>query len=183
MVVPNDVIDHLNGIDGVLRVIIMDSDFSEVIHREELNTKSATGMDVINRSYDEVMEKENKLALIVDNRVFDSKMKDYATVLMVNSKGDVVGRSLKPEEMDGYRTREDIVWVSKDFIVLVDSAFDGAERFIIPATHTTLLDSIPHCAGAIVAHPCTTSDMMIKSKAGFDLSKEASTIVIGFDND
>ena len=52
MVVPNDVIDHLNGIDGVLRVIIMDSDFSEVIHREELNTKSATGMDVINRSYD-----------------------------------------------------------------------------------------------------------------------------------
>ena len=26
MVVPNDVIDHLNGIDGVLRVIIMDSD-------------------------------------------------------------------------------------------------------------------------------------------------------------
>ena len=101
MVVPNDVIDHLNGIDGVLRVIIMDSDFSEVIHREELNTKSATGMDVINRSYDEVMEKENKLALIVDNRVFDSKMKDYATVLMVNSKGDVVGRSLKPEEMDG----------------------------------------------------------------------------------
>ena len=43
MVVPNDVIDHLNGIDGVLRVIIMDSDFSEVIHREELNTKSAQG--------------------------------------------------------------------------------------------------------------------------------------------
>lgn len=183
MPVLDDVVDFLGDVEGVLDIIVMDGDFSEIIRKEERSTKSATGMDVINCAYDEVMTKKHRLALIVDNNDFDAEKKDYSSVLMVNSKGDVVGRSLREEELAGYRSRDDIIWVSRDFIIFPDSVFDGEERFIIPAAQTSLLDSILEHTEVIMAHPCTTSDMMIKNRVGFDLSKQASTVVIGFDDD
>lgn len=182
MVLLDDVVDLLEHTEGVLHVIVMDEAFSELIRLEEISTKSATGMEVINCSYDEVMTKRNRLALIVDNVVFDMAKKDYTSVLMVNSRGDVVGRSLTEEELDAYHSRDDVVWISRDFIIFPDSEFDGGERFIIPATETALLDPVLPHTEVIMAHPCTTSDMIIKESIGFDLHRKASTVVLGFDD-
>ncbi len=181
MSVLDDVVGFLEHIEGVLHVIVMDEAFSELIRLEEISTKSSTGMDVINCSYDEVMTKHIRLALIVDNVTFDSAKKDYTSVLMVNTRGDVVGRSLREEEIDAYHTRDDVVWISRDFIIFPDAEFDGGEKFIIPATETSLLDTILPRTEVIMAHPCTTSDMIIKESIGFDLRRKASTVVLGFD--
>lgn len=181
MSVLDDVVGFLEHTDGVLQVIVMDEAFSELIRMEELSTKSATGMDVINCSYDEVMTRHNRLALIVDNLTFDSAKKDYTSVLMVNTRGDVVGRSLRDEEIDAYHSRDDVIWISRDFIMFPDAEFDGGEKFIIPATETSLLDPVLPHTEVIMAHPCTTSDMIIKESVGFDLRRKASTVVLGFD--
>ncbi len=182
MTVLSDAIEHLRGLEGVLDIFQMDDSLSNTIKHEEESTKSITQMDVNNIAYDEVMEKKYRIALIVDNRRFDPEMKEHSTVLMINSKGETVGKSLGDEEIEEYRPRDDVIWISKDFVIFAGSNFDGGEKFIIPAVPTALLDSVITCKNVVMAHPCTTSDMIIKGTVDFDLSKAASTIVLGFDD-
>lgn len=183
MTVTDDAIEYLRGREGILEAFLMDDGMSETILNEEKSTKSMTQMDVVNEAYDDVMLRKHRIAIIVDNHTFRLDKKDYAVVLMVNTKGDVVGRSLREDEIEEYRPRDDVVWMSKDFVMFLGSEFDGGERFIIPATPTPILEPVKGCKNALMAHPCTTSDMILKNSVDFDLRRKASTVIIGFDEE
>ncbi len=176
----DDAVNHIKTVKGVVDAYIMDDEFSNRILEEERSVVSITKMDVINNAYEDVMKRHHRIAIIFENHNFEYN-RDVASIWMVNSKGDVVGKSLdSQEEIDEYKKDEDNVWVSSNFVIFDLDNVDGGEKFIVPPASFNFLNKLPGYSDAIFASPSTTSDMMLKQKVGSSLSTETSTIVIGF---
>ena len=163
----------------------------------EKDTRTQTDNDYVNVGCIRVAEKEHHLCVFYD----DHMSRDlHAKVVLMTDDGTVMGTSLHRSEIPMYKDRDDVIWVSEDFIVFPEIVGRGEERFVLyPFPLPDLdegrgeerfvlypfplpdLDEAIGCDGAIGTSPTVVSDTYLKEQRGIPIGQRIFTMIIGFD--
>lgn len=164
---------------GVLKVMdITDEMFSDIWSLEG-SVKTQSQHDYENLGFEVLSKKRHKVCLFIDN-TFETK--ERSTIKMICDDGIILGTSVAECEMESYRCRSDIIWISEDFVMFTDIAGKGRERFVLyPMELPELSDEIPGGTGFAGTFPTLSVDVYLKDKAGFPLTDKVFTFVMGYD--
>ena len=144
----------------------------------EKDTRTQTDNDYVNVGCIRVAEKEHHLCVFYD----DHMSRDlHAKVVLMTDDGTVMGTSLHRSEIPLYKDRDDVIWVSEDFIVFPEIVGRGEERVVLYPVPLPDLDEAIGCDGAIGTSPTVVSDTYLKEQRGIPIGQRIFTMIIGFD--
>ncbi len=177
-VVPK-VIDYLKTVTGVLDAFEMDDDISSLILEIERSVRTRNDDNYKNIGYDVAMERKHRICVFYD----DTYIFGFRSILkLMDSEGTVLGTNLRPDEIEEYRQRDDVIWVSEDFVVFPYIQGKGEESFVLlPFPIKEIEESVPGTISVIGTSPTTSSDDALKKRFGRPIEKGVYTLVVGFD--
>ena len=179
MDIVNEVIDYVRTVEGVIDVQPMDEDISQRIWDIEKSVRTKIDKDYKNIGYDIAMERMHRVCVFYD----DTYIFGVRSILkLMTTDGTIMGTNLAPEEIDLYKGRDDVIWVSEDFIVFTDVIGKGEEMFVLyPFEIHEIESNVPCSKNVIGTSPTTSSDTALKEHFGKPLTKGMYTMVIAFD--
>ena len=157
----------------------MDDDISERIRDVERRVKTKCDCVYRNAAYDEAMSKRHRICIYYDGGFMVEK---HPIVKLEDMNGQVLGTSLLPEEIESYKGREDVLWVSDDFVVFPYLNGEIDEAFILyPFDIPEIRDNVPDCEDLCGTSPTLSSDSMLKEWGRIDPSQSVFTAIVAFD--
>ncbi len=173
------VIDYLRTVKGVLDVFEMDDGVSRDVWDTEkaVRTKMDTGYR--NDGYNVAMERAHRVCVFYDQTYIFGKR---SILKLMTSDGTVMGTNVMPSEMDEFRARDDVLWVSEDFVVFPDVVGSGEEAFVLlPFPMEEVEQNVPGVSSAIGSSPTPSSDKILKKRFGKPQVLGLNTMIIAFD--
>ena len=157
----------------------MDDDISERIRDVERRVKTKCDCVYRNAAYDEAMSKRHRICIYYDGGFMTEK---HPIVRLEDVNGQVLGTSLLPEEIESYRGREDVLWVSDDFIVFPYLDVEEDEAFILyPFDIPEIREHVPDCGELCGTSPTISSDAILKDWGRIGPSDMVYTAIVAFD--
>lgn len=171
--------EYVRSVNGVVDVIDIDDTMSQEIQNIERSIRTKSNHDYKNVGYDIAMKKRHMICVIfVGGYLFEKR----AVLKLMTEDGTIMGTSLKPNEIEEYRDREDVIWISEDFVVFPNIVGKGEEAFVLyPFDIPEITEAVPECVAPIGVSPTPSADAYIKGKAGIPVTKELFTSIIAFD--
>ena len=125
------------------------------------------------------MERKHRICVFYD----DTYVFGFRSILkLMDSEGTVLGTNLRPDEIDEYRKRDDVIWVSEDFVVFPYIQGKGEESFVLlPFPIDEIEENVPGTSSVIGTSPTTSSDDVLKKRFGKPIVKGIYTLVVAFD--
>lgn len=176
----NDAIEYMSRQKGVINVFEMDDTVSADIDAIEKSIKTRTNHDYVSIGYDYALERKHRLCILFT----DDFRRDFRTRLqLTTTDGTILGTNVYPEELDEYSKREDVIFVSDDFVVFPEIHGEGEERFILyPFDFTELQDAVPGTSNSIGFFPTPSSDHYLKELTNTPESQFIFSTIIAFDD-
>ena len=179
MSVIDDAISYLRNTKGIVDVFLMDKELCNRIRTEEKSILTQTKNDYKNLGYEKAMEKQIKLCVFYDNTYIFGKR---SIVRLMTDDGTVMGTSLLPEEIPEYQKRDDVIWISEDFIVFPNIVGKGREAFVLlPFDIPELERDVPGITNTVGSSPTSSSDIILKRTFKKPVIKGLNTMIIAFD--
>lgn len=181
MIVEN-AINTIKKMEGVVDVRKLREEDKEALNRSEFNRKEDI-ISVVNTGLEECLKREYLLLLIKDRNF---RCAPNPTVLLITDKGRILGHELiSPEEREKYRCRDDVYFLSNDFIMFKidkNTVRTGGEKqlFVLPSIPFPELDAIESISDVVSCSPSTAGDYYLKSKYGYPDDPNLATILVGF---
>lgn len=170
-----DVLDRLRAETGVVRAELMPDDLFAEIEREESGVSGAMGfMPVRNSGLGDCRERGVRLALVVTDGFW---VPDARAMRMVDGSGRVVGHSIARSEAPEFMSRQDVVFLSDDFVMYPDALSDSStvmELMSIP--YRGRGGWIPEELSPVIWYPCSSSSD--RMAAYFGVSPEGNATAI-----
>ena len=175
----SDVIDYIRTVKGVLDVHEMDDEISNRLWDVERSVRTTNDNNYKNIGYDMAMERGHRLCVFYD----DTYIFGLRSILkLMDSEGKILGTNLNPQEIEGYKDRDDVIWVSEDFIVFPYIEPKGEETFVLlPMELDEVEENVEGCRDAIATSPTGASDEMLKERFGKPIVKGMYTMIVAFD--
>lgn len=174
------VIDYMTSLKGVVGVMKMTDEMSEAVNDIEKSIKTQSKHEYVNVGYDMAMKKKHRICVFFTENFL---VKKASVLKMVTEDGTILGTTLSPEEIEEYKDKPNVIWVSEDFVMFTDIQGSGPESFVLyPYTIEELDEVVGKKLGAIGTPPTSSSDMYLKKCADVPLEKRIFTSVIAFDD-
>ncbi|MBQ2762381.1 MAG: hypothetical protein IJF47_01555 [Candidatus Methanomethylophilaceae archaeon] len=172
------VVEYLKSLTGVVKVIQMTDEMSNNVMDIEKSIKTQSQHDYDNIGYDLAMNKKHRLCLFFTD---DLPIKMKSILKMITSDGTILGTSLEPDEIESYKGRDDIIWISEDFIMFTNIQGNGPESFVLYPYPVKELDAIAEKElNAIGTFPTSSSDMYLKECVDIPLTDNIFSTIIAF---
>ena len=180
MVSIQDVIEYLLTVDGVLDAFEMDDEVSNDVFDVEKSVRTRTNHDYKNVGYDFAMQRKHRICVFYD----DTYIFGVRSVLkLMTSDGTIMGTNLTPEEIPEYRKRDDVLFISEDFVLFTNVIGKGEEAFVLfPFEIHEIEENVTGTKNAIGTSPTTSSDDVLKQRFGKPVVKGMYTMIIAFDD-
>ena len=179
MALMSDMLDYLRTVEGVLDVFEMDDEISNKIWDIEKSVRTTVRNEYKNVGYDFAMDRKHRVCVFYDDTYLFGKR---SIVKLMSSDGTIMGTSLHPEEIESYKGRDVIIWISDDFIVFPNIVGKGEEAFVLyPIDIPEISEHVPESNRVIGTSPTLSSDTALKSRFEKPLIKGIFTMVIAFD--
>lgn len=145
---------------GAVQAELIPAELWDRIVAEEATVKACGGrMEIEDLAVGEVSERMVRICLFEDGNF---RFPECSTMRMVDSMGHMVGRHLTPSEIPEYMCRDDVVFLSDDFILFPDADITGDTRMVMTARpYQGTGDWVPEEARAVMWFPSTTTDMIL----------------------
>lgn len=181
MIVENTIktIKKMNGVIGVHELQNEDIKF---LNDSEFSRKGDL-IPVINTGLEECLKRDHILLLIKNSHF---RCAPDPTVLLITDKGRILGQEiLSDEENEKYQHREDVYFLSKDFILFkIDKNTTrlGNEKqlFLLPPIAFPELNNIEGIDSIVSCSPSTEGDYYLKNKYGYPDDPGLASILVGF---
>lgn len=181
MGLPDDVISYMMTVDGVLDAFVMDLDLSNTIWDVERGVRTTVSTDYKNLGFDFAMERDHRVCIFHNDTYLFGKR---SIVKLVSSDGTIMGTSLHPDDFEEYRGRDDVIWISEDFVVFPHIVGKGEESFVLyPVEIPEVSDNVPGCRDVISSHPTLSSDEILKRTFDKPSVPGIYTMVLAFNSD
>lgn len=179
MVDKEAVLNVIKSMDGVEKVFFLDDEILEKLREEEKDVKAILDIDVINEGFNEVLKRDYVLCIIKNTRF---RPPPEPTVLLVSDKGVILGREVFPHDREEFDNRDDVVWLSEDFVMFPDAKGGGKEFFIMPPVSFPELNEELGCKDVVSCSPSPTSDVMLKKYYNLKDDPRLASILVGFND-
>ena len=173
------VLDYLKTVEGVLDAYEMDDSVSEAVWDTERTVRTRLDSGYRNVGYDHAMQRGHRLCVFYDETYIFGKR---SVLKLMTSDGTIMGTSVAQKDMEAFRARDDVLWISEDFVVFPNVVGKGEEAFVLfPIELPEVEENVPCCSGAIASSPTPSSDEILKAKFKKPMVKGLYTMVIAFD--
>lgn len=177
---PRDAISKiLSSVEGAVDAVVMDDRITDAIRGEEDSVRSSTGVDVINEAFNQAVGRDVRICIFCDRDIADH---DGSAMTLEDLDGNVLGRTLSHEEVQEYRSRPDVIFVSDDFVMFTDVIPSGGERFVMKPMGFPVLGEADGCRDVVMCSPAPSSDAMLKRYYGRDPAEDIATLIVGYDH-
>jgi len=167
----------MNEVEGVASIVVFEDPIADRIRDEEETVRSVAGPDVINMAFTETYSREVRLCMFCERSI---SKQETSTLTLEDREGNILGMILTKSMIPEYQGREDIIWVSEDFIMFPGVVPTGDERFILKPMSFPVLNENDGCYDVVMSSPAPSSDILIKRHYGVSLNEELSTVIVGF---
>ena len=181
MSVIENAISYIKNTKGVIDVFPMDKELCNRIQTEEKSILTQSRNDYKNLGYEKAMEKKVKLCVFYDDTyIFCTR----SIVRLMTEDGTVMGTSLLPDEIPEYQKRDDVIWISEDFVVFPNIIGKGREAFVLlPFDIPEMERDVPGVMNTVGSSPTSSSDIILKKAFNKPVIKGLNTMIIAFDPD
>lgn len=162
--------ERIAGLRGVLRVVVLEANDRERLHRQR------TADAAENRGVAEVLSRQRVLCLFKDPSF---RPPPEPTLLLVDDAGSVLGRELLPGEVTPADRR--VAHLGKDFVLFGGERPIGGYRFLLPPVRFPELEAIPRVARVVSASPDTPQDDYLRHRFGVSPGRQYASVLIGYD--
>ena len=175
----SDMLDYLRTVKGVLDVFEMDEPLSNEIWDIEKSVRTTIRNEYKNVGYDIAMDRKHRVCVFYDDTYIFGKR---SIVKLMSSDGTIMGTSLHPDEIESYKGRDDVIWISDDFVVFPQIVGKGEESFVLyPIDIPEIMEHVPEANRVIGTSPTLSSDTALKSKFNKPMMQGIFTMIIAFD--
>ncbi|MDD4185104.1 MAG: hypothetical protein PHX75_00460 [Candidatus Methanomethylophilaceae archaeon] len=178
MNVQESVLTDLRSTKGVVTAELMDDEISCEVECSERAIRTQGGLEFRNEGYLEAMRRHVRICIFCTE---DFEFPETPSIFYITGDGTVMGHEVMRHEMDAYLARDDLVWVSDNFIMYTERRGSGDEIFVSKAKEYPHIESYPGCTNGIIAIPAGPSDIALKSRYGVENRREIATAVMAFD--
>lgn len=176
---PESILSRIRVEPGIVRAEIMpDALMGRIVLEESTVTAAMGSMPVVNTGLDECMERDVRICLFEDA---DAWHPQATSMRMLNGTGETVGHDIPRESIPEYSGRDDIVFLSEDFVMYADMDMgDALCMEMLAVAYHGKGDWIPEWQSPIIWYPSSTSSDMIKDFFGHPKDSTA-TGILAFD--
>lgn len=173
------VLKHMKSVAGVHGAMVLDSEtIAEVSAMEEGVTDTSFGMPLDNRALEACRKKAVWLCLFCD---YTFEQPTDHVMLMEDENGNVIGFDIPPGKQDSFIDREDLVWLSDDFVLKGDAEGDVSKVVMMPQK-LSCIGSEAGVKDAIVFYPNTATDGHLRDKLEYkDEAPGIASAIMAFD--
>lgn len=175
---------RIRGLPGVVDLIFLDQDTKDKIveiEREAESNGAAGGlMPFRNLGVWETLSKEVCLIVVLESGTI--MLGESKPVIMVDGKGKVLGEFVNEERGRQLRDREDVHFLSDDFVIYSDAEMEGDALFIMPVLEFEYIDDVEGVGRVSAGSISTLSDHYIRCQMGYENTTHW-THLVGFDLD
>ncbi len=174
----SEVLERIKSEKGVVRVEPMPEDLFARIVEEESTVCGAMGnMPIINTGLRDCTERDARLVVFDDGTIYHPQVR---TMRMLDELGNEVGHDVTGREVSDFMKRDDVVFISDDFVIYPGMEIHGSVSIELLAHPFRGRDGwMPESAGAVIWYPSSTSSDMIFKYFGQPSMGIASSI-LGF---
>ena len=174
-----ELMEYLRTVEGVIDVFEMDDTISNEIWDIEKSVRTTVRNEYKNVGFDIAMQRGHRLCVFYNDTYIFGKR---SIVKLMSSDGTIMGTSLHPDEIESYKGRDDIIWISEDFIVFPHIVGSGEEAFVLyPIDIPEIHECVPCCCNVIGTSPTMSSDAALKDRFDKPNVSGIYTMVIAFD--
>ncbi len=175
-VTPDKVAEILRKHSGVVRVEIPDRNFLCTLEEDDLCVDTSFGMPIDNKAMDACLACDFVLCVFA-NTSFEQPSDKI--MMMQDSSGLVLGHDVAPSQMDEYMAREDLIWLSEDFVIYPSTEMgDDIILVMLPQIYNGFSEE-DGVSEAVIFYPATTTDSIIKEKYGEFDDPQIATLLMG----
>jgi len=171
------ILDAIKEMQGVHYTFTLDRETVESLIRCESGIKAVMNISVRNTGLDECLKRDMVLCIIKDTTF---RPPPEPTVLLVGDDDLVMGRELLPHEKDDYGGREDVIFLSEDFVIFPDVKATKSECFLMPPVTFPELEAMECCRDVVSCSPSAPSDMIIRQRYGVADDPDLASILVAF---
>ena len=175
-----DMLEYLRTVDGIIDACEMDDGISIAVWEIERNTTTTLNSDYRNVGYEVAMKRKHRVCVFYDDTyIFGTR----SILKMVAPDGTVMGTTVNPDEMESFRARDDVIWISEDFVLFPQAVGETEGAFVLyPVPIHEIEENVPGSYDAIGVSPTTSSDIVLKKRFGKPAVTGMYTMVIAFDS-
>ncbi|MGD0056650.1 MAG: hypothetical protein ABSB83_02200 [Methanomassiliicoccales archaeon] len=173
----------VRSIPGVADMKYLDEYLKEKVASLEHQTeeKGAVGglMPFVNKGVWETLKRKNCFVMVLGSQDVPLVVPDHA-IYLLDQKGQIVGEFLNEERRREMRPRDDVYFLSEDFVLYHGLEIHGEPYFLVPEIEFRGLDGVEGVTRVTSASISTPSDHLIRSTMGLT-TKKLWTHLVGFD--
>lgn len=173
----NRVIARLKTVQGVKDAVVLDEDTVRKVYAGEKDvTDTSFGMPLDNRAAAECECKNGCVCVFCD---YSFELPTDHIMIMEDPDGKKVGFDIPPGKQCEYEGREDLIWISEDFVILGDG--DAVKLVMLPQ-RTSCIGASEGVKDAVMFNPVAPTDELLKKKFGIDTdSPDIASVILAFD--
>ncbi|MHC1604769.1 MAG: hypothetical protein ACXQTP_02200 [Candidatus Methanofastidiosia archaeon] len=184
MKVTDEVKKTLLAIPGVIDArFLNDEEKIKIKKLEKLAEENGAAgglMEFINEGVWVALDKKHTVLVIADNKQ-GFRDPPSSWTLMVDKNRNVVGEWIPKENIPEYKTKDNVQFISEDFVIYTDRKRYGKCFFLMPPIPFPELDGLKIIKNVASGSVSAPADMYLKKVAGIE--ENYWTILVGFDED
>lgn len=180
MVEKDRVLKTIGSMDGVEKAFYLDRDILEQLRQEEANVKAILDITVRNDGFNEALKRDHVVCIIKNTRF---RPPPEPTVILEGDDGVLMGIEVFPHTRSEYDEREDVIWLSEDFVVFPDKTTMGREFFVMPPVSFPEVNEDIGCYDVVSCSPSPTSDLKVKEHYGLEDDPRLASILVAYNEE
>ncbi len=173
---PEHIIETLKKHKGVQKVEPLDNDIIDKIKEEDLSVGTSFGMAIDNQALYDCFSKDFVLCVYA-NYSFQHSVN--STMMMKDSNGNVVGHDISEVQIKEYQDKEDLVWLSDNFVLYPNVDMNEDLRLVMMPQEYRGFSYEDGVSEATIFYPMPSTDCMIRNKYGDLMDPQIATLIMG----
>jgi hypothetical protein len=179
MVTIDEVVDFISRMEGSKHVFPLKVDAKENLIKIEENVKATFGINCCNNGVMDCLARKNIIVIIKDSRF---RPPPEPTVLLMADEGMIIGMEIFSEQKKQYLDREDVVFLSDEFILFLDPKPKNREYFVMPPVSFPEVEKMPGTKNVVSCSPSPPGDMYVRSLHGLPDDPKLASVLVGYDD-
>lgn len=175
-----EVIELLKGMEGSVHVFRLDDRSRKRLIEIESEIKATLGISCLNVGVEECLDRQHVVVVIKDKRF---RPPPEPTVLLVADGGEfVLGREIFPHEREEFKDKENVMFLSQDFVVFTDRMPKTKECFLMPPVPFPEVAALKGVTRCVSCSPSPLGDIFVRAMHDLPDDPLLASILIGYDN-
>lgn len=179
MVTIDEVVDFISRMAGSRHVFPLKAEAKENLIKIEESVKATFGINCCNQGVMECLARENIIVIIKDSRF---RPPPEPTVLLMADDGMIIGKEIFPEQKKEYQDKEDVIFLSDEFVLFLDRKPKNKEYFVMPSVSFPEVEKMAGTKNVVSCSPSPPGDMYVRSLHGLPDDPKLASILVGYDD-